>query len=138
METGILLSFGIINIIILNLLDNETKWLNILNTIVYIISSVASILVEADKYNKIVVLGFLMFKMISIVWGIIVGVVIIATPDYFINCTSDNKYECTCTKSVLPEFVGALYIGSSFVSIYFWHSVYRFYRLRLRIDPSPA
>ena len=138
MEAWILISFGIINMISLNVLNNQIKWINSLNIVIYSLSSLGTVLVESDKYNNIVLLGFLTFKMISIGWGIILGVSIISTPEFFINCTPVNKYECSFTKSVLPEFVGAIYIGNSLLSIYFWKSVYRFRRLLLKKDLCPA
>ena len=129
MGSGILLSIGIVNIISLTMLSSEKHWINILNGIIYIFSSIGSVLLDADRHNKFMVVCFLTFTVISIVWGVILGVVIIAIPDYFINCTKTNKLECNYTKSVLPEFVGAIYIGSSLLSMYFWNSVYSFYRL---------
>jgi hypothetical protein len=138
MEAWILISFGIINMISLNILNNQIRWINVLNIVIYSLSSLGTVLVEANKYNRIVLLGFLTFKMISIVWGIIIGVAIIATPDLFINCTPVNKYECSFTKSVLPEFVGAVYVGNSLLSIYFWNSIYSFSRLLLKKDLCPA
>ena len=138
MERGILPTFGIINIISLCFLSNDMNWLNFGNTIVYVVSNVGGILVEADKYNKMLVLSSLIFKMVSIVWGIIVGILVIVTPELFIKCTSMRKYECNFTTSVLPELVGGIYIGSSFVTIYFWLSVYSFYRLLIRTDVNPA
>ena len=138
MESVVLPTFGIINIISLSFLANDMKLLNIANTMIYVLSNVGSVLVEADKYNKMVVLSSIMFKLISIVWGIIIGVLVIATPDLFIKCSSISKYECVFTASVLPEFVGAIYIGSSFVSIYFWLSGYNFYRLLIRTQLNPA
>jgi len=138
MEAWILVSFGIINMISLNVLNNQVKWINTLNIVIYSLSCLGTVLVESDKYNNIVLLGFLTFKMISIVWGIIIGVAIIANPEFFINCTSVNKYECSFTKSVFPEFVGAVYVGNSLLSIYFWNSIYSFRRLLLKKDLCPA
>ena len=54
METWIFMSFGIINTISLNILNNEIKWINILNIIIYSLSNLGISLADADKYNKIV------------------------------------------------------------------------------------
>ena len=135
---SILATSGIINIITFSFLVHEIEWLYIVNTIIYVLSGVGSVLAEEDKYNTLVVTSSLSFRMVAIVLGIIVGTIIIGTPDLIIPCASVTKYECVWLKSVFAKFVGAIYIGSSFLSTHLWLSGYSFYRWRLRRDENLA